>query len=185
MHVRLSALILFVLVPAVFVACDTKEKMTEAFKEVASAQAIASAASEGKMKANVTGTMHTEGGDLAKADLTFDDCQSGELDGFYGVDFYVAGDDGMRMRYVHDEASGDVIKVPVPPENTKLRIFGHQTKCAVLDGHLEKTNVSTWTPKGKIRHLNGHVKFDCSDETQAHVTGEVTFSHCAVPRRTK
>jgi hypothetical protein len=83
----------------------------------------------------------------------------------------VAGSDEMRLRYVHDEASGDVIKVPIPPAMTNMRVFGRTTKCAVLDGHVEKTNFSTWTPKGSY------------DDGKAHVTGDATFSHCAVPSK--
>ena len=186
MRLRHVAPVLFVLIPLVSASCDTKKKMIQALGEAASAQALASAVAEGKAKASVTGNVHSVGGDLGNWDITLSDCQSGELDGFYGVDFYVAGSDEMRVRYVHDEASGDVIKVPIPPAMTNMRVFGRTTKCAVLDGNLEKTNVSTWTPKGKVRHLNGHVKFDCSyDDGKAHVTGEATFSHCAVPSKSK
>jgi hypothetical protein len=135
----------------------------------------------------VSGTVHSVGGVAGTWDMTLADCQSGELDGFYGVDFYVAGSDEMRLRYVHDEAAGDVVKIPIPPKMTdRLVLRNDKTMCTLLDGKLEKTNVSTWTPKGNIRRLDGHVKFDCTTtEGKGHVTGDITFSQCALAAQSK
>jgi hypothetical protein len=142
----------------------------------ASAQAMGSAA-VAESQARVIGNVHAGGGELGNWDVVLTGCQSGESKGFYGVDFFSAGTEEARLRYVHDEAMGDVVKVGVPGKADTMVVFGHDTKCSVLAGSIEKTNVTTWTPKGKIRHVNGHVKFDCKDGKE-HVTGEATFSHC-------
>lgn len=145
-------------------------------EEAASAQAMASAVTA-QSQTTITGNVHSAGGKLGTWDIVLSSCQSGEVQGFYGVDFYVAGNNEMRLRYVHDEATGDVVKVAAPSSDD-VYVFGHNMKCSSMDGSIEKTNVTTWTPKGKIRHVNGHVKFDCSDTAGNHVTGEATFSHC-------
>ena len=95
------------------------------------------------------------------------------------MDFYAAGSDQLRLRYVHDEAMGEIVKVAYPSKPDTANVFDRNDECSVLEGAIEKTNVTSWTPRGRIRHLNGHVKFDCrhTDE-KSHVTGEVTFSHC-------
>jgi hypothetical protein len=146
--------------------------------QAASAKAAASAAmAESPVVANVNGSMHSVGGELGTWDVAFTECQSGEVRGFFGVDFYVAGSDDLRLRYVHDEANGDVVKFGIPGKSGTV-IVPDRKQCKV-NGTLEKTNVNTWTPQGKIRHLNGHVKFDCTlSEGKGHVTGEATFTGC-------
>ena len=146
--------------------------------EVASAQALA-ATLTAQGATTITGSVHFVGGELGEYDLVLTRCQSGEYEGFYGADFYVSGSDEMRLRYVHDAAKGDVVKIAIPSKKAKVLSFDHTDKCTVLEGSVEKTNFNTSTPKGKIRHLNGHVKFDCTYTPGAgHVTGEVTFTHC-------
>src|SRR6185436_12140060 len=98
---------------------------------------------------------------------------------FFGADFFEAGSDDLRLRYVHDEAKGDVVKVAYPTKKGTVLVLDRDSKCTVLEGAVEKTNVKTWTPKGDIRHVNGHVKFDCVPSGgNGHVIGEATFSHC-------
>jgi len=155
----------------------------QALAEAASAQALASAVTSpsgmAAISRNLSGTVHSVGGDLGTWDMTFDECQSGEINGFYGVDFYVAGNN--RARYVHDEAKGELVKLKIP-DTTTWMTFDGDAQCKVLDASIEKTNVTQWTPKGNIRHVSGHVKFDCPSKNKGHVTGDVTFSHCSVPR---
>ncbi len=127
----------------------------------------------------VTGKVHSAGGELGTWDIVLDKCQSGEVNGFYGADFYAVGSDELRLRYVHDEAVGDVVKVAIPSQPGKLIVFDRKSECTVLEGSIAKTNVTSWTPKGKIRHLDGHVKFDCKhSDGKGRVTGEVTFAQC-------
>ncbi len=145
---------------------------------VASAQAIASAA-ETEGATIITGSMHSVGGELGTFDVTLTSCQSGEYNGFYGADFYATGSDDLRLRYVHDEARGDIVKIAFPAKKGTVRVFDRDDKCKILEGGVQKTNFSTRTSKGQIRHVNGHVKFDCAYTPGAgHVTGDVTFSHC-------
>jgi hypothetical protein len=146
--------------------------------QAASAQALASAmVAQTAVNASVTGKMSSVGGELGTWNVSFAECSSGESRGFFGVDFYVAGSDELRLRYVHDEANGDVVKFGIPGKSGNV-IVPDRKQCTV-SGTLEKTNVQSWTPKGNIRHLNGHVKFDCKlSEGKGHVTGEATFTSC-------
>ena len=129
----------------------------------------------------VSGTLRSEGGELGTWDVVLADCHSGERDGFYGAEFYVAGSTEMRLRYIHDEAVGDIVKVADPSKNDAADavVRFDRDACTVLDGSIQKTNHTTWTPKGKIRHVSGHVKLDCKTKSgKGHVTGDVTFVHC-------
>ena len=160
------------LVALAFFACRENDSHSS-FAE--KAQAVANALSDPV----VTGSLHSVGGELGTWDLALTRCQSGEYNGFYGVDFYDASSDNMRLRYVHDEAVGDVVKVAIPSKEHRALVFDRDAKCSVLEGSVEKLNVTTWTSKGKIRHLSGRVKLDCVHSNGAgHVTGEATFSHC-------
>jgi len=142
------------------------------------AQALASAVAV-ESQAKVEGNVHSAGGGLGTWDIELGDCRSGESSGFYGVDFFVAGDKNLRLRYVHDEAKGEVVKVVDPSKKDSALVLDRSASCSVLEGAVEKTNFQTWTPKGKIRHLEGHVKFDCKHAGgKGRVRGEAVFSHC-------
>ena len=133
----------------------------------------------GGIESSVTGTIHSVGGDLGTWDATLTNCQSGERNGFYGADFSAAGSTDLRLRYVHDEAAGDVVKVLIPGKDGEALRFDREASCTKLEGSVQKTNISTWTPKGTIRHVKGHVNFDCTHSNGAgHVTGSVTFANC-------
>ena len=142
---------------------------------VKNAEAMGSAMLE-QVKTTVTGSVHSVGGDVGTWDIDLHECQTGEYNGFYGADFYVGKQ--LRLRYVHDEAVGEVVKVMIPSKKDTARVFDRDATCTVLDGSIERTNVTTWTSKGRMRHVNGHVKFDCTDRSKGRVTGDITFSHC-------
>lgn len=176
--------------------CRNEEAEKQAAAARASAQAAAAAtastisAAQGNAGAlasavaaeaqtTVTGKLRSEGGELGTWDVVLAECRSGEVNGFYGVDFSVAGGKDVRLRYVHDEAKGEVVKVANPTKPDAMLVLDRDSKCTILEGALEKTNVTTWTPKGKIRHLDGRVKFDCRHSSgKGRVTGEATFAHC-------
>ena len=66
-----------------------------------------------------------------------------------------------------------------PGKKGEALVFDRDAKCKVLEGHIEKTNVKQWTPKGDMRHINGGVKFDCTHTSgKGHVNGEIKFEHC-------
>jgi hypothetical protein len=133
-----------------------------------------------QLESSAHGSIHSEGGKLGTWDVEITDCESGEVKGFFGVDLYGAGSDHLRLRYVHDEAAGEIVKVAYPDDPTNVNQFDREDACTTLEGHVEKTNVRSWTPKGNIVHVNGHVKFDCkhTDSDGSHVTGDVTFMQC-------
>jgi len=185
MRLRHVAFGLFVVVP--LVACRDKPKGTthvdtnpisQALGEAASAQALASAMkSQTASLESTTGSIHAVGGELGTWDVTLGECQSGEYNGFYGADFYVG--ETLRLRYVHDEAAGDIVKVGIPSKKDTVLVIDREAKCKVLEGNVEKTNYKQWSPKGDIRHINGHVKFDCEQPgSSGRVSGEVKFEHC-------
>lgn len=127
----------------------------------------------------VAGTIHSENGALGTWDVALNDCQSGEYKGFFGADFFVSGTNNIRLRYVHDEAAGEVIKIFYPNEKNTAAVFNRNDTCSVLEGTASKMKVRTRVAGvGDVRHVEGHVKFDCTYDDGGHVTGEVTFSHC-------
>ena len=182
---RFGHLVVGLLFLVAFVGCKKADrakqtpadaKQTRA--EPATAQPTASASAAPSSPPNATGNVHSKGGELGTWDIVLRHCESGEVDGFFGVDLYLAGSDDWRVRYVHDEAMGEIVKVLIPTKKTAL-VFDRDAKCSVLEGSIEKMHVTTWTSKGKIRHLEGHVKFDCTHSGgKGHVTGEATFSGC-------
>jgi len=90
----------------------------------------------------------------------------------------VAGSTRSRLRYVHDEAAGEVVKIFYPDKKDTAMVFRRTDGCAVLEGSVTKMNVRTRVSgQGDIQHLEGRVKYDCTADG-THVSGEVTFSHC-------
>jgi len=145
---------------------------------LATTQAIASAlGSDVPLTARVTGNIHSVGGGLGTWDTTLDNCSSGETEGFYGADFSAPGSTDLRLRYVHDEAKGEVVKIIYPNKKDTAFVISKDDRCAVLEGFVQKENMTVWTPKGRIRYVKGHVKFDCKVEGN-HVTGDITFESC-------
>jgi hypothetical protein len=171
--------------PATQTLAGAASAQAQAAAAVESAQAMASAAAQEAMAAaaqgattTVTGKIHSVGGELGTWDVALSTCASGETAGFYGVDFYVGGSDDLRLRYVHDEANGDVVKIGIPSKKGSL-LVPERSACSIVEGAVEKTNFTSWTPKGNIRHLDGHVKFDCKHSGgKGRVSGEATFAHC-------
>jgi hypothetical protein len=173
---------LLLLVPAI--GCKAKVDKSPAGTASAQAlgpiaQAMASAVPPHvDLETSITGNVHSVGGELGTWDITLNSCHSGETQGFYGVDFSTAGSDDLRLRYVHDEAAGEVVKV-MYPNKTLARVFNRDDSCTILEGSIQKMNMTVWTPKGRIRYLQGHVKFDCKQTGgKGRVTGEATFSGC-------
>ncbi len=187
---RLGAILLVALVIVPVFACRKDKPSTDTSPiakpivpngpTLASALASSIVGDVGNTTASVKGTVHSTGGRLGASDLTFVACQSGERNGFFGADFYVAGSDDLRLRYVHDEAAGDVVKIALPSNDGMFMVLNHDSECSVLQGNVAKTNVQTWTPKGNVRHVEGHLKFDCPQTggAKGQVSGEIDFSHC-------
>ena len=68
-------------------------------------------------------------------------------------------------------------KVRIPGQRTAL-VFAPED-CDTLDGAVEKTNINTWTPRGSVNHLRGHVTFECRHTSGTGlVTGNLVFSNC-------
>jgi hypothetical protein len=130
---------------------------------------------------HVTGTVHSVGGALGTWDIALVDCRSGERNGFYGADFYVTGSDDLRLRYVHDEAAGEVVKVVYPTKLDTALQLDRTSRCSVLEGEVQRMNITSGSSNrlGAIRHLKGQLKFDCRHTRgKGRVTGEVTFTNC-------
>lgn len=163
----------FTFVLIALVACRDRSSSTDGSPDGGPSYAEALAAS------SVQGSIHSTGGALGTWETTLRDCRSGEVEGFFGADFYAPGSAELRLRYVHDAAKGEVVKIVYPAKKDTALVLDRDATCAVLEGRVEKTNFKTWTPKGEIRHVSGHVKFDCLHTGGAgHVTGEAAFSQC-------
>jgi Protein of unknown function (DUF3592) len=154
-------------------ANDPTQALAEAFSIAASASAM-------NVSSVTSGNVHAVGGELGTFDITLNDCQSGEHNSFYGADFYAPGSDNLRLRYVHDEAAGDIVKVAIPSKPGTVTVFDRAAKCTVLEGSIEKTNITTSRAKGNIKYINGHVKFDCAQfgTAKGRVSGQATFTNC-------
>ncbi len=158
---------------------NANQQLGEAFSAVASVSAM-----EATMNLTpvTNGNIHSVGGELGTFDTALNDCQSGEHENFYGADFYAPGSDKLALRYVHDEAAGDIFKVAIPSKPGTVTVLDKEAKCTVREGTITRTkhNVTTSRASGNIKYIDGHVKFDCAQfgPGKGRVSGEVTFANC-------
>jgi hypothetical protein len=172
-------------IPAIAIAAtagsiSAASKGNDPTQGLAEALSIAASASAMNVTSVTSGNVHAVGGELGTFDITLSDCQSGEHNNFYGADFYAPGSDNLRLRYVHDEAAGDIVKVAIPSKPGTVTVFDREAKCTVLEGAIAKTNITTSRAKGNIKYINGHVKFDCAQfgAVKGRVSGQATFANC-------
>ena len=121
-------------------------------------------------KPRVEGQLASQPPGGASTSMTFDDCQSGEPEGFFGVDL-VSREAPAVLRVTRDAIDG-----------TRMRLTraGGQSvaldakECSLLQADLDKTG----TKINGVTLLQGKVALDCHTPDGASLAGVVSFASC-------
>jgi hypothetical protein len=120
----------------------------------------------------VTGSVSSKGGPLGTFTVTPARCESGQHWSFFGVAFFVEGDTGSKVEAVQDPLRGWFVKVGKPGTHD-MDVFGPDD-CKVLEVDVHPTS----TVNNGIAVVEGSLKFECKQENDGTVKGQLTFSGC-------
>ena len=107
--------------------------------------------------------------------MTPDVCESGERNGFFGVDMWTEGNEAAHIRAILDAKDGPAIKVDVPGlEQTVTLVPG--AECETLELTVERQDART----NNIVHVHGHLKLDCKPPGPPGLVlhADIVFADC-------
>ena len=119
---------------------------------------------------DLSGSLHSRGGDLGDWDLYPEVCYSGEPEGFLGVDIGTE-DFAYSVRYVQDPAQGPIV-VAFLPMSSQRRLF-YPEDCFDFEVYLKRTNEYI----DDIELLDGFIDVHCETEAGS-LEGRIEFEGC-------
>jgi hypothetical protein len=129
-------------------------------------------------RTEVSGSL-SAGEDLGGWEFTPDDCGSGQLQGFFGVELTAKDAPGVRIRFAHDAVRGNLAIVehvgPRPGKVVPNGLATSQRTTIASDGcrKFELTVARTNTSINDVRVVEGTANLDCDA-----LSGSVTFAGC-------
>lgn len=104
--------------------------------------------------------------------ITPDECESGERNGFFGVDMWTQGSEAVHIRAILDPKDGALVKLDLPDVDPPLTLT-RGGNCELLDFHVERQGSRT----NNIAHVRGHLKLDCA-EPGLTLQADISFADC-------
>ena len=126
----------------------------------------------GPIATDVKGQLESRGEPLGDWVMTPDECRSGQVQDFYGVDLHSSADTQLGVRIIRDPPRGDLVNVNIPGSDNRAVQFSAD-QCDRFDVAIERTSKS----KNDIRLLDGHLQLDCKT-TGGRIHGDITFTNC-------
>jgi hypothetical protein len=121
-------------------------------------------------------TVTSDAGPAARVDI--DECWSGQMLEFHGVELFHDPDIARRARIVEDPVVGTrVVLLGIVPG--RPRVVLDAESCATFQSHVASGNSTL----NDIRSLHGSLDLACSIASIGLVTAHVTFSDCSFDNR--
>lgn len=120
------------------------------------------------VKTEIKGTIISENNSLGTWKIFPDSCDSGQRQGFFGVDIYNKKNADIRLRAIKDPVKGIIVLV----KSSKTEEQGMKltpSDCKKLQLKVRHGNVTY----NKIREMKGHLTMDCK-----LITADLTFNGC-------
>ncbi|HTQ44168.1 MAG TPA: hypothetical protein VMI75_15520 [Polyangiaceae bacterium] len=112
------------------------------------------------------------------ARVDIDECWSGQMLEFRGVELFHDPDTARRVRVVEDPVAGSrVVLLGIVPG--RARVIVDADSCATFDSHVQSGNSTL----NDIRSVRGSLELACSIASVGVVTAHVTFSDCSFDNR--
>jgi hypothetical protein len=121
-------------------------------------------------------TVASDAGAVARVDI--DECWSGQMLEFRGVELFHDPDIARRLRIVEDPVAGArVVLLGVVPG--RARVIVDAESCTTFHSHVESGNSTL----NDIRSLHGSLELACNVAAVGTITAKVTFSDCSFDNR--
>ena len=104
--------------------------------------------------------------------ITPDECESGERNGFFGVDMSTQGVEGAHIRAISDPKDGATVKLDLPGLDQTLTLTPGGN-CEVLELKVSRQGSRT----NNIYHVQGHLRLECS-EAGVTLKADISFADC-------
>jgi len=123
-------------------------------------------------------SVESDAGRAARVDI--DECWSGQMLEFHGVELFHDPDTARRVRVVEDPVVGTrVVLLGIVPG--RERVILDAATCATFDSHLQGSN----STMNDIRSVHGSLELACSVASVGLVTAHIVFSDCSFDNRAK
>ena len=138
------------------------------------------APSDGKRPSDATGSLKVQR-DKETVQLDIDNCWSGQMLSFYGVDLFHDPDIAKRLRVVDDPVEGmRIVLLGIVP--TRDRVVVDHKSCSTFEVRLEPTN----NYLNDIRSLKGSLKLECTLPDEAgKLSATVELNDCSFDNRAR
>jgi hypothetical protein len=121
-------------------------------------------------------TVASDAGPVARMDL--DECWSGQMLEFRGVELFHDPDIARRVRIVEDPVAGTrIVLVGIVPG--RPRVIVDAESCTTFQSHVESSNSTV----NDVRSLHGSLELACNIAAVGTITARVTFSDCNFDNR--
>jgi len=122
----------------------------------------------GMFSQKIEGQFEAKGAQLGDWVIAPDGCDSGQRNGFSGVDLFGGG---LRFRLAETVANGPALIIQ---RGDKRLALLSKKDCKTFDRSVRKTN----TTVNDVRLLDGHLELDCQLPMGGTLRGKVTFENC-------
>jgi hypothetical protein len=130
------------------------------------------------MSKDAWGTISVESDAGPAARIDVDECWSGQMLEFRGVELFHDPDTARRVRIVEDAVAGTrVVLLGIVPG--RARVILDAEKCATFDAHVQSSN----STMNDIRSVHGSLELACSIASIGVVTAHIAFSDCNFDNR--
>lgn len=99
-------------------------------------------------------------------------CNSGQRQGFFGVDAREGDSDDKLVRVIHDPTASYILRLDVPGSDQHVNLPGGQG-CSTFDIVVERQNSSI----NEVTNVRGHIRVTC-DLPDLKVHADITFANC-------
>ncbi|PIW01247.1 MAG: hypothetical protein COW42_05535 [Deltaproteobacteria bacterium CG17_big_fil_post_rev_8_21_14_2_50_63_7] len=102
--------------------------------------------------------------------MTPDACESGQRNGFFGVDLFVDGSRNQAIRVIESPREGVSVIVDHPDGG---RLTLEKANCKTLSGHVEAQNSTI----NDIKNVMGNLEMDCEQQGLV-IKADIHFENC-------
>jgi hypothetical protein len=123
-------------------------------------------------------TIEADGGAALRVDV--DECWSGQMLSFHGVELFHNPDTARRVRLVEDPVTGPhVVLVGIVPSRARVNV--EPSQCTPFEERVDNSNDTL----NGVRSVHGTLKMTCAVPEVGRVTANIDFTDCSFDNRVR